>query len=153
MNKKTRQNAVGEVLLSFLSKKQGGGRGGGGDAPKYTVGGAQICRGPPQFIYGCSQGVIDRLQDCIAQRKPFVAECPGNNKLTPTKFDYLDPFIKSKLQERSLPNPEASGPEYFLPCNFDWKKVYNDYCKSYKETFSYFTDPMTWSTFYHYYGW
>ena len=60
-------------------------------------------------------------------------------------------FIKNEISEWALPNPEASGPEYFLPCNFEWRIAYDKYVFHVFESFGGQVKPVAWGTFQKYY--
>ena len=62
----------------------------------------------------------------------FEQRCTSQFKVNPKVFDCLKVFLKSKIEEWSLPNPSI-GPEFFLPSNFSWRENWTNFCKAYKK--------------------
>ena len=66
-------------------------------------------------------------------------------------YNLLEVYLKNKIKQWKMPNPSSTGPEFYLPANFNWKKEWREFVENYRLCFHGDKDPISWSSFYNYY--
>ena len=124
MKKKAKARSLGTLLQNFKID-------GNGDKQvfEYNFARVPVCKSFFMHVYSISKKELQRLQACIRNNISFEQNWKGNNNIASTIFDALHSFLKNLIHDWSLPNPNASGPEYFLPSNFNWYEAWKKFVK------------------------
>ncbi len=98
----------------------------------YRVFTTRVCKWFFLFIYSLKLKQFKRLQNCNSNNSGFQLNYKNNNFVIPCIIEVLKIFLKNKIEELQMPNPSNKGPEYYLPSNINWNKIYTDFCEIYK---------------------
>ena len=118
----------------------------------YHISGAKICKNFFLMAHNITRRELERIQKCLKMNDEFKYKSKNNNLLSIDVLESLRIYLSNKINSWKMPNPSSAGPEYYLPCNFNWKAAYSEFCNEYKKNFTSDKVPISWSSFFKFYS-